>query len=328
MRLEQCALCRDIQGGILAIKYVNKIDVVAGRCDQLSPLIRRVVAANSGPFTFTGTGTYIVGNGEVCVIDPGPLDEFHVDAIFAALGPDEVVSHILLTHTHSDHSPATRILQQRCAAKCYGFGPHMQEELDQSEQWIFDDDEANVLGGVLKEGADMSFSPDVVLRDGDKVNGGDWELEAVYTPGHTSNHLCFFLGSEGVLFTGDHVMGWSTSVIDPPDGNMTDYMASLRKLLDRDERCYWPTHGPAIMNPHEFVESFIAHREARFAAILAELKLSPATIVELVPKMYAEVSKKLWQPAAASTFAALLHLVELGEVVVDGDRPKRTSLFT
>ncbi len=315
----------------MGINYLTEIAVTAGRCDVLSPGIRRVVAANSGPFTFTGTGTYIVGRGSVAVIDPGPYSVSHIEAIMAALDPAESISHILVTHTHSDHSPGTRILQQHCDAPSYGFGPHGTAGMNVSTQaWLFNDPEADVWaasGGTPKEGADTKFVPDVLLKDGDRVIGDDWEIEALHTPGHTSNHLCFALAGEQVLFTGDHVMGWSTSVIVPPDGNMTDYLASLEKLLQRGEIRYWPTHGPCIDDPQDFVRSFIEHRESRFGAILAGLDAGPARVVELVPSLYADVAKTLWAPAAASTYAALLHLVATGRVTCGDERPSGQSLF-
>ena len=217
-----------------------------GVVDQLSPRIRRVIANNPSAFTFTGTGTYIIGTGNVAVIDPGPLLDDHVDSILNALEPQERVSHILVTHTHLDHSPACTPLQARTKAPIYGCPPPKPETFD---------------GPRLEEDADDAFKPDHIVADGDIISGQDWTLEAVATPGHMANHVCYALREEKTLFTGDHVMGWSTSIIAPPDGNMQDYMDSLARLLTRDDEVYWPTHGPCIPNPKEFVEGYIQHRQ-------------------------------------------------------------------
>jgi glyoxylase-like metal-dependent hydrolase (beta-lactamase superfamily II) len=193
-----------------------------GRSERLTPLIRRVVARNPSPFTFKGTGTYIIGNGKVAVIDPGPKQQDHIDALLKALD-GETVTHILITHTHNDHSPASAAIKAATGAKTYGFGPHGSGRPEER------------VGGVTEEGGDRDFVPDVKLREGDVIQGGGdggaWHVGAVETPGHTSNHLCFALHEEDTLFTGDHVMGWSTSVISPPDGDMAAYMRSLNKLL-------------------------------------------------------------------------------------------------
>lgn len=204
-----------------------------GVLEPVSPLIRRIVARNPGPFTFVGTGTYVVGHGRVAVIDPGPALAEHVESLLEALD-GETVTHILVTHTHLDHSPAASVLRQRTGAPTLGFGPHGGDR----------------DGGSVEAGADRDFVPEIILRDGDAVDGADWRLEAVHTPGHTSNHLCFALPQEAALFTGDHVMGWSTSVIAPPDGNMAAYMLALERLLTRPDAIYWPTHGGPIREPH------------------------------------------------------------------------------
>ncbi|MFZ2004998.1 MAG: MBL fold metallo-hydrolase, partial [Stellaceae bacterium] len=221
-----------------------------GKLEPVAPGIRRIVANNPGPFTFRGTGTYVVGEGEVAVIDPGPDLAEHVEALLTGLA-GERITHILITHTHRDHSPAAAAVKAATRAPTYGFGPH---------------------GGTrgipgIEEGGDWDFAPDVVVKDGDEIAGSGWRFEAVHTPGHTSNHLCFALPDRGVLFSGDHVMGWSTSVIAPPDGDMAAYMASLGKLLERSDAVYWPTHGPAITEPKEHVRAFIAHRREREAGV-------------------------------------------------------------
>lgn len=300
--------------------------------EQLSPLVRRVVAKNPNPFTFKGTGVFIIGTGEVAVIDPGPVIEEHLDAILGALGPDERVSHILVTHTHSDHTAAVPALVERTGAPTVGFGPHgpvpdgdvlgkitFDEFISSEEQEVFDSEYADLPDELKREGADTEFVPDIVVGDGDVIEGGTWSMDVVHTPGHTSNHICFGLREEKVLFTGDHVMGWATSVISPPDGDLFEYMASLRKLLDRDDVRYWPTHGPAIEQPQSYVESFIAHRTGRENQILDRLGEGPKTIKELVPGMYAETDKRLWRAAAASVLSHLVALHKEGRVGCDGE---------
>ena len=298
----------------------------------MSPLIRRVVAQNPSKFTYLGTGTYLVGRGAVAVIDPGPAMDAHVDAIVAALEPGERITKIFVTHTHSDHSPATPVLAARTDAPSWGFGPHgAVPDDDPDDRIVFGDEEADRSdapkdGDILREAADTSFVPDTRIGHGDVVAGKGWTLEAIHTPGHTSNHLCFALREERAVFTGDHVMGWSTSVIGPPDGELGAYLDSLRLLLERDDLVYWPTHGPPITHPHALVRAFLVHRQERTQQVLDRLAKGPATIAELVPEMYADVSKGLWRPAAASTYAHLLMLVDEGKVASDGP-PRRTSEY-
>ncbi|MDO8289857.1 MAG: MBL fold metallo-hydrolase [Parvibaculum sp.] len=280
------------------IPYVREIEFTYGDADDVSPLIRRVVAENPSAFTFKGTGTYIIGHGEVAVIDPGPMIDAHVEAIMRAL-EGETVSHILITHTHSDHSPAAKPLKKLTGAKTYGYGPHG--------------------GGVGEEDGDMEFVPDVEIRHGDIIKGKGWTVECVHTPGHTSNHICFALIEEKALFTGDHVMGWSTSIVSPPDGNMHDYMKSLRLLLTRDDEVYWPTHGPAIREPKPFVRAFIAHREEREASIVEQIKAGRTHIKDMVPVIYAAVDARLYPAAARSVYAHVLGMIEDGRIAVTGE---------
>lgn len=279
------------------IPYVREIEFEYGEADQVTPLIRRVVANNPSAFTYTGTGTYIIGQGEVAVIDPGPMIDAHVEALLRAL-EGETVTHILITHTHSDHSPAAAPLKKLTGAKTYGYGPHG--------------------GGQGEEDGDMDFVPDVEVRHGDVIEGDGWTMECVHTPGHTSNHICFALKEENALFTGDHVMGWSTSIVSPPDGNMFDYMNSLRLLLGRDDEVYWPTHGAPIRDPKPFVKSFIAHREEREAQIIEQVKAGHHHIKEMVPIIYAAVDKRLYPAAARSVYAHILGMVEDGRLAADG----------
>jgi len=284
------------------IPFVRDIDIEYGRVDQVSPMIRRVTANNPGGFTFMGTGTYIVGQGEVAVIDPGPLMNDHIEALLAAL-EGETVSHILITHTHMDHSPAAEPLKKLTGAPTYAYGPHGGDKAED---------------GAREEGADWKFKPDVKLNDGDVIEGNGWTFDAVFTPGHTSNHMCFGLHEEKALFTGDHVMGWSTSVVSPPDGDMKAYMASLKKLLERDDEIYWPTHGPAITKPQSFVRAYLTHRRQREAQILRQIEAGRVTIADMVGVMYADVDKRLHPAAKRSVLAHLIHMAETGRVKTDG----------
>jgi len=321
----------------MTIPFVRDLDVHYGRVEQVSPLIRRVVADNPSKFTYLGTGTYIVGRGDVAVIDPGPRLDAHVDALAAALEPDERVTHLLVTHTHTDHSPATAALRERTGAPSYGFGPHGEVPPDDpADRIVFGDPEADGDPAKekgrgekeLREGADTDFTPDISLRHGDVVSGPGWTIEAVHTPGHTSNHLCYALREEQALFSGDHVMGWSTTVIVPPDGDLGQYLASLQLVLDRDDDVLWPTHGPPITDPQALVRSYVAHRQDRTDQIVAVLADGPAGLTDIVPRVYRDVAKTLWLPAAMSTHAHLLHLVEEGRVrVVGGGEPRRTARY-
>ena len=289
---------------VAAIPFRRELAFEYGEVAAVSPLIRRVVARNPGPFTLYGTGTYIVGRGHVAVIDPGPPDQAHIDAILRATA-GETITHMLVTHTHMDHSPGCRLLREHTDAPTYGYGRHGAGKIEQGVQ--------------VEEGGDMDFAPDVHLRDGDTVQGDGWTVECVYTPGHTSNHLCFALREENVLFTGDHVMGWSTSVVSPPDGDMQSYMASLDTLLQRDDATYWPTHGPSIVDPKPHVRAFVAHRREREAQIRECLADGTTRIADMVPTMYAGVDKRLHGAAGRSVFAALAYMVERGEAACEGD---------
>jgi glyoxylase-like metal-dependent hydrolase (beta-lactamase superfamily II) len=281
------------------IPYRRKLDFEYGKAEVLAPGIRRVIANNPSPFTFHGTGTYILGTGSVAVIDPGPDDEAHIDAILACL-PGETVSHILVTHTHMDHSPGCRLLQAKTGAPTYAYGPHGAGKIEQGVQ--------------VEEGGDMDFDPDHLVTHGEIIQGGDWSVECVYTPGHTSNHLCFQLREQKALFTGDHVMGWSTSIISPPDGDMADYMLSLELLLERDDEIYWPTHGPCIDEPKAHVQAYIAHRLEREQQIIACIKGGTFKIREMVPLMYKDTPEFMYPAAARSVLAAMENLVKKGAV--------------
>jgi glyoxylase-like metal-dependent hydrolase (beta-lactamase superfamily II) len=274
-----------------------------GQVERLSPLVRRVLARNPSAFTYTGTGTYIVGEGTVAVIDPGPDDVNHVRAVLNAIGKAKV-SHLVVTHTHKDHSPAAAPLAAGTGAPVVGCAPI----------GTADDD-----GPKVEAGFDPTYAPDRVLADGESIEGPGWTLTAVHTPGHTSNHLCFALAEEKALFSGDHVMGWSTSVVTPPDGNMTDYMASLRLLLDRDDAIYYPTHGPAVTDPQRLVRGLIAHRKQREGQILKLLADGPKPIPAMVAVMYANVAPVLHPAAGRSVLAHLIDMQAKGLVVAQGE---------
>jgi glyoxylase-like metal-dependent hydrolase (beta-lactamase superfamily II) len=296
------------------IPYVRKMEFDYGRVAQVSPLIRRVIARNPGPFTFHGTGTYIVGEGRVAVIDPGPLIDDHIEALKAAVA-GETVTHILITHTHADHSPAAEPFKKAVGAPTYGFGPHTAGRF-----WT-----KNCAVGT--DGGDRGFVPDRILRHGDVVSGPGWTIEAVHTPGHCANHLCFALKEESALFSGDQVMGWSTTVVSPPGGDMKDYMDSLRDLLTRNDKVYWPTHGPVITDPKRHVAAMIAHREEREVEIAKALTDGLNTIPAIVARLYADVPEKLHPAAARTVLSHLVHMIETGRVACDGV-PTPTSTFS
>lgn len=286
------------------IPYVRDIAFEYGRCDQLSPLIRRVIANNPGPFTYVGTGTYIVGGDEVAVIDPGPDDPAHLEAILAAI-PGERVTHIVITHHHSDHSPLAAALKARTGAPVYGCAVATPDEDD---------------GGVKMEaGHDADFRPDVSLCGGGEIAGPGWTLEAIPTPGHTSNHLCYALKEENCLFSGDHIMGWSTTVITPPDGDMTAYLRSLEDIRARGFSTLWPTHGAPIREVRPFIDAYLAHRQERMDQITTALAAGPARIRDLVPRLYADVDARLHPAAARSMLAAMIHLTRQGVLAADGE---------
>lgn len=287
------------------IPFVRELDVAYGRTDAVSPLIRRVIAANPGPFTFTGTGTYIVGRAEpgagVAVIDPGPPDEAHLGALLAAVN-GQTVSHVLVTHTHRDHSPLARPFARAVGAPVLAARPPARV--------------VHASGG-LDEDEDEAFAPDVILTGGEVVSGDGWTLEAMATPGHASNHMAFVLREENALFSGDHVMGWSTTVVAPPDGDMTAYMASLDAVIARGFSTIWPTHGAPITEPGPFLAAYRAHRLEREKQILGRLAAGDRRIADMVPTLYAGVDERLWPAAALSVWAHLIALARQGRVVAE-----------
>ena len=285
-----------------------------GLSEQCEPLVRRVLAPNASPYTYTGTQTYIVGAGtEVAVIDPGPDGSGvaghadtegtgHVEAILAAVGKARIGA-IMCTHTHRDHSPASRALKAVTGAPIVGCAP-----------LALDDD-----GPRADAAFDPEYRPDRILADGERIAGPGWTIEAVATPGHTSNHLCYSLVESGALFTGDHVMAWSTSVVSPPDGDMSAYMASLQKLYDRDDKVYYPAHGPAVDRPRQLVRGMLGHRRQREAQILRLLGQAPQRIVDMVPAMYKGLDPRLTGAAGRSVLAHLIDLERQGRVLVEGE---------
>jgi glyoxylase-like metal-dependent hydrolase (beta-lactamase superfamily II) len=313
------------------IPFVGEAEVRHGLPARIAPHVRRVVAGNPGPYTYHGTCSYLVGQGQVAIIDPGPDDPRHVEAILAALEPGEHITHLVVTHTHGDHSPAARELRDRTGAPIYGFGPQLRIDDPDDSQVVFGDPDADPDSSEPRagRGGDRDFRPTVKIRDGDVIEGDGWTLEAVHTPGHASNHLCYLFRQDGALFTGDHVMGWATSVISPPDGRLGEYLASLRRLLTRtQDRRYLPGHGPMIDDPRPFVRALLLHREERNHQILDVLRQGPATIAEIVPKLYAGFNKQLWPAAASSVHAHLIQLHEAGLVDTDDHGPlRRASRF-
>ncbi len=286
--------------------FDRTLDARYGEAVQLSPLVRRVAARNPSPFTFTGTMSYLVGRGRVAIVDPGPADAAHVAALLDAVR-GETVSHILVTHTHGDHTGALPGLAAATGAVVAGCGPHrLARPLHAGE--------ANPLDAA----GDRLYRPDVELRDGEAVGGPGWTLEAVATPGHTANHLAFALAQEESLFSGDHVMAWSTSIVAPPDGAMADYMASLDRLLGRADARYLPGHGPALENPARFVRALKAHRLHREASIMGRLEAGDQCIADIVAATYQGLDPSLTRAAALSVLAHLEDLVERGLVATDG----------
>ncbi len=279
-------------------------DMPTGTLLQISPRIGRVLAPNPSPFTYTGTQTYLVGTTDLAVIDPGPDDEAHLGALLAAIG-DRPVRAILCTHTHRDHSPAAAALSAQTGAPVIGCAP-----------LVLDDD-----GPRADAGFDPSYSPDRILADGEQVTGEGWTLEALATPGHTSNHLCFALLEEDALFTGDHVMGWSTSVISPPDGDMADYMRSMQRLLDRQDAIYYPAHGEPVPNPQRLVRGMMGHRKQREGQIVRFLERNGASEVpEMVAEMYKGVDPRLYSAAGRSVLAHLIDLDGRGIAAAEDGR--------
>lgn len=321
----------------MTIPFVRLDDPRYGEVVQVSPLVQRVIARNPSKFSYLGTGTYIVGDREVAVIDPGPRLDAHRDALESALR-GRTVTAILVTHCHGDHSPLSAWLRDATGAPTVAFGPHRFEPgwVHEDDHDLFDglddddDDEAVSSAAPAEESEetqveephDLDFVPDIRVVDGEVAAQGDgWTLRAVHTPGHTSNHLCFALPDEHTLFSGDHVMGWSTSVIAPPDGDMRAYFDSLHRVIARRDGLLRPTHGAPITEPGPFLDAFLAHRLEREAQVLAAVRAGTEFIPVMVRRLYAGVDRRLHRAAARSVLAHLVKLVGDGLVVVDAPQP-------
>ncbi|MGO8175834.1 MBL fold metallo-hydrolase [Rhizobium ruizarguesonis] len=277
-----------------------------GQAVPVASGVERVTVNNPGPFTFFGTNSYIVGASSVAVIDPGPEDEAHFQALMAALG-GRAVTHIFVSHTHRDHSPLSRRLQAATGAVTVGQGPHRPARpLREGEINPF------------SESSDLSFVPDITLGDGETLSGDGWALSAVLTPGHTANHAAFALAGRDILFSGDHVMAWSTSIVAPPDGSMADYMASLERLIAREDRLLLPGHGGPVTEPAGFLRALKAHRLRREQAVLARVQAGDGRIAEMVTVIYRDTDPKLHGAAALSVLAHIEDLLERGEIAADG----------
>jgi len=288
------------------IPFIKDFKFDYGTAMEVTPLIRRVVARNPSPFTFKGTGTYVIGHGKVAIVDPGPDQPDHIDAVLNAVR-GETVTHILVSHTHRDHSPASRALKAATGAPIVGCSVHRSAR-------ALSPGESN----ALEASADLAYAPDLELTEGDAVEGPGWRLEAVATPGHMANHLCFALAEERALFSADHVMAWATSFIGPPDGAMSDFMASLDKLRRRDETLYWPGHGGPVTEPQRMVRALAHHRRQRETSILNRLAAGDRTIAEMVPAIYQGLKPALAGAAGLSVFAHLEDLVARGIVSTEG----------
>ena len=313
-----------------AIPFVTLDDPRYGELVSVAPLVHRLIAKNPSKFTYLGTGVYVVGNREVAVIDPGPDVEAHRDALAAAL-EGRTVTAILVTHCHSDHSPAAKWLKEHTGAPTVAFGPHAV-----NTDWIEDDTpeeptdderreaaEAEERGEAkIEESLDLAFTPDIRVADGEVAASGDgWTLRAVHTPGHTSNHLCFWLEQQHAMFTGDHIMGWSTTVIGPPDGDMRAYFDSLEKVRRFAARTLWPTHGAPVTDVGPFIDAFVEHRLQREAGVLRAVRDGITLVPDMVRHLYVGVNEKLYRAAGRSVLAHLMKLVDDGLVTFEGTQP-------
>lgn len=294
----------------MAPRFLTDFDPRYGELVDVAPGIRRIVARNPSKYTGWGTGTYVLGRGTVAVVDPGPDLPEHTDALLGALD-GERVAHVLITHTHADHSPAARALVAHTGAITYGAGPHPRDADEEAE-----------------EHGDLDFRPDVVVAHGDVIEADDLRIECLATPGHISNHVCYADLDRSALFCGDHVMGWSTTVISPPDGDVAAYLDHLRLVASRSERTWYPTHGPPIADPRPYVTDLIEHRLERERQIVELLAAGPRTVAELVEVMYADVRTELHDAAARSVHAHLVKLVDEGRALVGSDGPTGAARYS
>ncbi len=291
----------------MSLEFDTRFETPHDQPVEVAAGVRRLTANNPGPFTFQGTNSYVVGRDNLAVIDPGPEDDAHFDALLAAIG-GRPVSHIFVSHTHRDHSPLAARLREKTGAIICAEGPHRPARPLR-------------IGEInpLDASADLEFVPDMKLEDGSVIDGGDWAIRTILTPGHTANHAVFALEGTGTLFSADHVMGWSTSIVAPPDGAMTDYMASLDRLLARHDKVFLPGHGGPVVKPHKFIRGLKAHRKMRERSIVERLRDGDRTIAEMVTQIYRDIDPRLHGAAALSVLAHLEDLVARGVVAADGD---------
>ena len=294
------------------IPFVRRFEFIYEQPQKLSPLVTRIMANNPGPFTFVGTGVFIIGHKHVAIIDPGPQTPKHEQALERALR-GKTLTHILLTHHHADHSPMAHVLAKKHGCKIYGKTPQSTAQNDKQIQ--------------LEAGCDHLFKPDIDIKDGDIIAGQDWTIMAMHTPGHTCNHMCFALVEENTLFSGDHIMGWATSVVIPPDGHMGDYLDSLRKVKAVGFDRIRPTHGPVIRDVKPFIHAYIDHREQRERQVLRALHTGHADIMSMVAHLYKDTDKNLYPAAAISVLSHLIHLCEQGLAHCHGEMGLR-GVFT
>ncbi|MCQ8184463.1 MBL fold metallo-hydrolase [Parvularcula maris] len=296
----------------MAIPFVKDFTFEYEKLERVTDRISRLVARNPGSFTYTGTGVYVIGDRDVAVIDPGPDTEEHFEALKAAL-EGKTVTHVLVTHSHMDHSPLAKPLADWAGCKVYAKGPAFPT--------------ASQIR--MEAGDDLSFDPDVVIGDGWTCSGDGWTIEAIETPGHTANHVCYALREESALFSGDHIMGWSTSIVSPPDGSMEQYLDSLRKVQKRDFDTIYPSHGaPITDDPGGFIEAYIAHRKKREASILAALEAGDRSITDIVRRVYTDVDSSLHPAACHSVLAHMIHLCELGTISSSHGEARIDSSYT
>lgn len=299
----------------MALSFNTDFNPKHGVAVDIVPGVKRMTAPNSGPYTFRGTNTYLIGEHSLALVDPGPDSDAHFDALISAID-GRSVDAIILTHSHLDHTPLTARLKHQTGAAIYAAGPHKAyRDLTQEETEI------------LGRSADLDFMPDRILADGDKIEGHDWQIETVLTPGHTANHSAFAISGTDLLLSGDHVMGWSTTVVAPPDGSMADYLRSLDVLLARSETHYLPGHGDAIPQAHAYVKGLKTHRIMRETAILDQASKGVDTIPELVRILYRTLPAKLHRAAAMTVLAHLESLIEAGKITSADSQPTLSSRF-
>lgn len=288
------------------LPFRKEIEFAYGEAKQLAPGIVRIVANNPSPFTYKGTNTYLLGEGrEAFLIDPGPADAAHLDAILAAL-QGRKLTHIVVTHTHHDHVDGLDALRERTGALTAGFGRTVANP---------GRTKSSPAGGEYVEN---DFKPDIVLKDGDRLEGSDFALQALHTPGHAPDHLCFALEGTRLFFSGDHVMGWNTSVVAPPEGSMSAYLGAMERLLERNDEIYFPGHGGRVYEPQRLVKAYILHRRMREQSILECVKNGQTTIPEIVAVIYRGIDPRLVKAASLSVAAHVEHLVERGLLRCEG----------